>query len=195
MNKSILSKVFIFAVGAAIGSTVTWKFVKTKYEKIANEEIESVKEIYGAKRVEKTEPDIADTETNSTGLNNALNRAIDTITASDLGALTDITERYNYTAPTTNKKEDKTMFEDIPYVIPPDEFGELDDYNTISLTYYADGVLTDEDDEPIDDFEEIIGEDSLNHFGEYEEDSVFVRNDSLRTDYEILKDVRRYRDI
>ena len=195
MDKSILSKVFIFAVGAAIGSAVTWKFVKTKYEKIANEEIESVKEIYGAKRVEKTEPDSADTETNSTGLNNALNRAIDTITASDLGALTDITERYSYTAPTTNKKEDKTMFEDMPYVIPPDEFGELDDYNTISLTYYADGVLTDEDDEPIDDFEEIIGEDSLSHFGEYEEDSVFVRNDSLRTDYEILKDVRRYRDI
>ena len=54
MSKSILSKVFIFAVGAAIGSAVTWKLVKTKYEKIANEEIESVKEIYGAKRVEKT---------------------------------------------------------------------------------------------------------------------------------------------
>ena len=46
MNNSILSKAFIFAVGAAIGSAVTWKLVKTKYEKIADEEIESVKEVY-----------------------------------------------------------------------------------------------------------------------------------------------------
>ena len=38
--------VLMFAVGAAIGSAVTWKVVKTKYEKIAQEEIESVKEAF-----------------------------------------------------------------------------------------------------------------------------------------------------
>lgn len=45
-----LSNVVIFAIGAAIGSLATWKFVKTKYEKIANEEIESVKEIFSKNR-------------------------------------------------------------------------------------------------------------------------------------------------
>ena len=33
---------------------------------------------------------------------------------------------------------------DVPYVISPDEFDELDGYTAISLTYFADGVLSDE---------------------------------------------------
>ena len=44
--KTTLSNFIIFATGAAIGSVVTWKIVKTKYEQIAQEEIDSVKEVY-----------------------------------------------------------------------------------------------------------------------------------------------------
>ena len=82
-----------------------------------------------------------------------------------------------------------------PYVITPDEFGEIYEYDTISLRYYADKVLTDEDDVVITNVDEIIGEDSLTHFGEYEDDSVFVRNDEMKADYEILLDLRKYYDI
>lgn len=84
---------------------------------------------------------------------------------------------------------------DRPYIISPEEFGENPYYDTISLTYYSDKVLTDEDDIEIEDVDGLIGEDSLNHFGEYEDDSVFVRNDELQTDYEILLDERAYYDI
>jgi hypothetical protein len=63
------------------------------------------------------------------------------------------------------------------------------------LTYYSDGVLTDENDEVLEDVEDIIGIDSLNHFGEYEEDSVYVRNDEKLCDYEILLDNRNYSDV
>ena len=45
MTKSIFGKLFIFAVGAAIGSAVTWKFVETKYKKLADEDIASYKEM------------------------------------------------------------------------------------------------------------------------------------------------------
>ena len=83
---------------------------------------------------------------------------------------------------------------DKPYVIAPEEFGEMDGYNTISLTYYADNVLADDIDELVEDVDETVGLDSLNHFGEYEDDSVFVRNDRLRSDYEILRDNRTYED-
>ena len=38
--------VLMFAVGAAIGSAVTWKVVKAKYEKIVQEEIDSIKEAF-----------------------------------------------------------------------------------------------------------------------------------------------------
>ena len=44
-------KLLIFGVGAAIGSVVTWKLVKTKYKRIADEEIESVKKIYSYKKI------------------------------------------------------------------------------------------------------------------------------------------------
>ena len=43
--------------------------------------------------------------------------------------------------------------------------------------------------------DEIVGKESLNHFGEYEDDSVFVRNDRLKRDYEILLDQRNYSDV
>ncbi len=46
----------------------------------------------------------------------------------------------------------------------------------------------------VDDIEETVGIDSLTHFGEYEDDSVFVRNDERKCDYEILLDHRDYED-
>lgn len=59
----------------------------------------------------------------------------------------------------------------------------------------ADGVLLDDMNEIVDDIEETVGEDSLEHFGEYEDDSVYVRNDAKKCDYEILLDQRNYQEI
>lgn len=76
-----------------------------------------------------------------------------------------------------------------PYIITPNEFGEFEDYTVVSLTYYeGNGVLADDLDEPIEDISGTVGTDAVNHFGEYEEDSVFVRNDRRKTDYEINRD-------
>ena len=71
----------------------------------------------------------------------------------------------------------------------------MDEYEQISLTYYSDGILTDDDDVPITDVDEVVGSESLETFGEYEDDSVFVRNDKLKCDYEILIDQRKYSDV
>ena len=46
MNKNLLNNVLIFAAGVGIGSVVTWKIVKTKYDQIIQEEIDSVKEAF-----------------------------------------------------------------------------------------------------------------------------------------------------
>ena len=83
-----------------------------------------------------------------------------------------------------------------PYVIPPEEFGEVFEYDQYSMTYYADGVLTYEgEDDPIEDVDDLVGEASLHTFGEYEEDAVFVRNDLERAEYEILRDPRNFYDL
>ena len=44
-----------------------------------------------------------------------------------------------------------------PYVIPPADFGENDEYATYSLIYYQDGIVTDECDEPMENIDEFIG--------------------------------------
>lgn len=82
--------------------------------------------------------------------------------------------------------------DDKPYVISPDIYGNDGDYDMVTLYYYTDGVVADEDDEVVDDIDDIIGEDSLKHFGEHEKDSVFVRNDRLKCDYEILRVSQSY---
>lgn len=177
MNNGV-KYVLTLIAGAAIGSTVTWKFVKTKYEKIAQEEIESVKKSFS-----KEEP-IEETSTEQK-----------TEGAKVATVITDpMREHYNSIVDGMGylKKEGGSEVVKKPYVISPEEFGERTGYDTETLYCYADGILTDESDELIEDIDAVIGLESLTHFGEYEDDSVHVRNDELRTDYEILRDVRKY---
>ena len=177
MNSKVLY-FLSFVMGASVGSFVTWKFVEKKYKQIAQEEIDSVKERFLAMRSEHKEPEEND-------------KMVETVNKDRTAYLSAITDLgYSNNSDINEKGGDSMM--DKPYIISPDEFGEFDDYETISLTYYADGVLTDEYNEIVDDVDNIVGEDSLTHFGEYEDDSVFVRNDSMKSDYEILLDVRNY---
>ena len=50
-----MKNVFIFLAGVGVGSLVTWKYVERKYRNLAEEEIESVKELYKEKLAEKAE--------------------------------------------------------------------------------------------------------------------------------------------
>ena len=181
-----LNKVFIFAAGAVIGSAVTWKIIKTKYEQIANEEIESVKERF-RNRENAAEDGASDEEEN-------VDNSLKDRDLSSYESIINENSYRNYSTPKGSENEVKEEEEvDGPYVIPPEEYDE-NDYETESLTYYADGVLTDIYDNIIEDVEGTVGKDSLTHFGEFEDDSVFVRNDERKTDYEILLDSDKYYD-
>lgn len=176
-----LSNFLMFTVGAAIGSAVTWKLLKTKYEQIAQEEIDSVKEAFSKReqeQAEKKEEPVAEAKPPKQKTKKAKKEA-------DVKKCKEVIKKQNY----KEDVDDLKLAE--PYVIPPEEFGELDYYETISLTYYADGVLADDNDNVIEDVEMAVGE-FESHFGEYEDDSVFVRNDQMNCDFEILKDYRTY---
>ena len=176
---STLNKILIFAAGATIGSAVTWKLVKTKYEQIANDEINEMREHFKKKNGIKEEND-EENEYEPDG--------------NDISEYEEVLDETGYRNYSTKKEKEETNVE-TPYVISPEEFDDNEDYETVSLTLYEDGVLTDEMDNIIDDIDELVGEDSLNHFGEYEDDSVFVRNDERKTDYEILRDTRKFSDV
>ena len=176
-----IKNAFIFVTGAVIGSLVTWKLLEAKYKKIADEEIQSVKDAF----VNSNNPD------NNKVVDESKEKEDHEKTVKD--DYSNIVQDLGYT--TDEKKGGKSVMNDKPYVIRPEEFGENGDYETESLTYYSDGVLTDDFDNPINDVEFLVGEDSLTHFGEYEDDSVFVRNDATKSYYEILLDTRAYSTI
>lgn len=179
MNKDLLIKGMIFLAGGAIGSVVTWKLVKTKYEQIADEEIESMREYYSNRNEDKENNENNDSkETDGLSIKEIRKKV------QELGEI--------------NKKvmreKEKEVEDDMgrPEVIPPEESWERD-YPTLSLTWYeADGILADDADKIVGNIDELVGEDFTDHFGEYEEDSVFIRNDKLEVYYEILRDYGSY---
>ena len=195
MNNNLLKGSLFFISGAAIASFITYKLVEKKFKDIADEEIESVKEMYERKlekvQEEKNEVILAEKveittngDFNEEGLNKASVNIVNPYGAlvGDLGYTTKREEKSNV-----------TVDENIE-IIPPEDFGEYG-YKCESLTYYTDDVLTFDNDEVINDISKIVGSNALNTFGEYEDDSVFVRNHELRTDYEILKEYRKYSEV
>lgn len=79
------------------------------------------------------------------------------------------------------------------YVIHKDEYGETDNNDT-SLTFYeGDDVLCDENDRVIEDPYKLVG-DCLDHFGHGSGDRnvVFVRNEDLDLDLEVIKTHKTY---
>ena len=174
----------MFAAGSAVGSVATWQYTKKKYEQIAQNEIDSVKDTFS--RIKKDQEKNKEPEEPKKPINDEK----PTITVADRIDYSSIIKDSGY----ANEKE-TVMDSKKPYIITPDEFGELDEYDTLSLVYYADKYLATYDGEIVEDIEETIGFESLNHFGEYEDDTVFVRNDVLKHDYEIMQDENKFEDI
>lgn len=163
-----------FALGAAVGSVAAWSLLKSKYQREAKEEVEEVREYYRQKEENfEGEPDKNPEEENR---------------PMDLHEYISLTESY------TGQEGGSEEMRETPYVITPEEFAADDEYQSESLTLYACGTLTDDFDNPIEDVPAMVG-DALDHFGEYEDDSVFVRNDQYKCNYEILKDTRTFEDV
>ena len=186
MNKAF--GLVIFVAGAGIGSAVTWIFTKKKYSNLAKKEIDSVKEAF-ANRKEVFREQKNDINDNSEQPNSQADKAAKALKKK---SIMDYSSFSKYEELNKKYSNEKKLGKECPYVISPDEFGEFDDYEKISLTYYSDKVLTDDNDDIIEDVDAVVGIGSLDHFGEYEEDSVFVRNDQRMCDYEILLDTRTY---
>lgn len=192
-TNNILNKIALFAAGAVVGSVVTWKLVKTKYERIAQEEIDSVKEYYAnrSKDVSCDNEESADEKWNEEPV----------VTEEEKEEYKELIEKCEYATESNetkteiqNKKESEKEM-DRPYVISPEEFAESE-RETITLRHYANDVLVDEFGGvmPKDIWEEYVGADFATHFGDYEYDPdvVYVRNETFGIDYEILKELDDY---
>lgn len=176
-----LSSVIIFCGGVFIGGFLTWDFFKTKYEKIANEEIASVKETF-EHREHKSEKDYEIEE--DLKAKDAYINIIDTTGYKNYSNVPIETDKKGGTADMELKQ---------PYVITPEQYEDNVDYTKVSLTWYNDEVLEDDWGNVLDP-DDVIGSEALKTFGQYEKDSVFVRDDDEQIDYEVLLDTRSYKE-
>lgn len=190
MNNS-LTKIIIFAAGALIGSAVTWKFVEKKYEKISQEEIDSVKETYGRIYSNRKKLDELQAEKKEEAEREAAQAMPE---PKDLSVYREAIRKAGYGTDEPGdeyyeKKEEKNDMVK-PYVIPPEEFNTIDGYETRFLTLYADGILDDDFGEALeeDEVKEMIGRENLEHMGEYEPDLIHIRNEEYEIDFEISRD-------
>ena len=183
----------IFAAGLAVGAVAGAVIVKNKVLADAKAEIEEVRKYYResrgvveeveeveekeeVKKKKKKEYELKDIQVKDkpkTGLTN----------------YSQITKMY------MSKDEFQTPMYDDPFVIDPSEFGENPEYDTETLTYFADGVLVDDVDDVIEEPDIVVGLENLKVFEEFGATTVYVRNDIYKTDYEIIRDDWNYSDL
>lgn len=179
MNNAV-KIIFSFALGAGAGAFVAWKVTAKKYERMCDEAIADVKARYSVPKNAETHDESAKTEKEESDDEDEPD-AVDTYL--DIAS--------TYASDDSGKENKRSMIR--PHIIPLEEFDTFG-YDTATLTYYSDGVLADEWDRVIKNADEIVGDDFEEHFGDDNDDgdAVYVRNDELKIDYEILRDLQTY---
>lgn len=180
----------IFAAGALAGAAVAARAVRDKYQQEAEEEIAEMRDYYRELRKNAKTPDedkmVVEENTKEEKEENAKNEYDEIVKG-----YTNYTQ-YNDTETKENKKEEKeerTNYE--PFIIDVEEFGEDPTYDTATLTYYKDKVLTNDLDDVID--YSVAGEENLKIFDEHPDcKAIYVRDDIYMVDYEIIRDPYQY---
>ena len=181
--------------GIGIGAVGTYfavnKKLKDKYEKERDEEVSELKDLYLSKCRKQDEiKKLTEEKEKMMGVINANGY-------SRVDVNTPVVEE----EPEDNEEPDMdgeapVEYPDEPYVITPNQFvHEKRYYDKVTLLYYeGDGTLVSETDDYVEDINSAIGEESLSHFGEWEQDAVYVRNDKLSIDYEVILQHSAYGD-
>lgn len=184
MNKYVLVSISTLA-GAVAGFFAGKFYYDKKYSKRADEEVESVKQSLGFYDVKETE-DTAEKQPDKKPqvVTNSLDVA-------ELKKYQQSVDNLKYATASTSSNSTE------PYVIQAERYGDKDDYETVTLNYYSeDGVVTYDNDDALSkaDIHRMIGD----HFADAFEKThytVYVRNDVLACDYEILLIMGSYEDV
>lgn len=207
--KNSIKGLFIFVSGIAIGTAISGIYFKKKYEKISNEEINSMRDDlrymmkvneHNSQVLEEAQEEF---EKNKAEFEEAKKKAKNIISNNSYYSDEEENdddddednEYYIYEEESEEEEEKPKNMARRPYIITPSQFGEIINYDTITVKWFKDHILTDDCDEMIDDPDDCIGWESLNHFGEFEDDCVYVRNDRLKADYEILREPGTYEEL
>jgi hypothetical protein len=188
----------IFAAGALAGAAVAARAIRDKYQQEAEKEIAEMRDYYRELRKNAKTPDedkIVEEENIKEEKEENDKNEYDEIVKGYTNYtqyLSKAAAKYFDTETKENKKEEKeerTNYE--PFIIDVEEFGEDPTYDTATLTYYKDKVLTNDLDDVID--YSVAGEENLKIFDEHPDcKAIYVRDDIYMVDYEIIRDPYQY---
>ena len=210
--KKIISGIAIFSIGFVAGIFATARYMKKQNEEIEEEvEIESEKMPGGEnpenndviERMEEMTEEFEEYEERIKNEGYYVNEKTTVISESgDIMYDSDRPDppvcRYDEEG---YEMEEYTVMADRPYNIPPEEYEvycEADGtWNSEEYTYYADGYVTDSQGLPVspEDVIRCIGTEFPNWFGTYEDDQIWIRNDELRMDFSVVRDLDNFVDI
>lgn len=158
-------------IGAAIGVAGSYGYFKNHFQKIADEEIQSVKEVYSEGSRHHEEIDIPEDDDN-------------------LDTSEEVSDNYEQLVEEYAGKEHPTDEIEGPRRIMREEFVEnTRHYDQDTVTYYPDEnlLVNDLTNEPVDDIDGTVGQELMEMFAESTDDEWYIRNDRTGQDFEVLK--------
>lgn len=185
-----------FAAGCVVGALATYRLASDKAEERADMEIAEMEKYFESKYERKKKKTVVDSETKKKAEAAHNKPSIDEIKKKAEEAVV------NYTAYSENVKTDDLVIHSVEPVIlqTEEEFGEIEEYNREYLIYFADSVLADSITRIVYDRQDTIDAVGLEALKEFDKltsdgqpkDLVWVRNDRLRTYFEIERSEDEY---
>ena len=134
---SKLGTALAFLAGAALGGVSAWYVAKTRYDELSEQEIDSAKQAFYAREQQLKEEIAALKE--HLAKEDEPEEAPKTVLAAnknqekgDINDYAKMVSRVGYSRTSVPPKPEHEV--EAPYVISPEEFGEMDGYTQISLT-------------------------------------------------------------
>lgn len=189
-----LSHVIAFVAGAAVGYFSANYLLKDKYEKRFQQEVSSTIEAFKTNKNEEYK------KSDEVTLNGEKLKAVsDEVVVANIKEYAKNIGKHDYSEVNDDKPSEESKDDGIdhtkPYVITEEEVDAYMNYSITQWNYYADGVLTDENNEIVEDVSTTIGKEAFEHLKKTSESAIYVRNDLLELDYEILKNEMTYAEL
>lgn len=196
-GRNILLNIGLFVLGSAGGFLAGYLVSKNRYLDMAEKEIASVKKVY--EKYFSPSIKIEPAKVNDDGalkVKEPVGKPSDPVKET----YTKYAKQYSGSgedpkigsvkSSIQTKKVTKTL-KITPYIITPEEYNDSD-YEVVTLVWYSDKILADTDGNIIHNVNEVIGPEALSTFGRYLDDTVYVRDETKKIDYEIIWDTRKY---
>lgn len=205
----------LFVAGAGLGVLGSARYFKSKYEKEAEEEIQSVRDYYTKRRrIMSTDVEVPEWQPKAQPEVPLMDHSSITTGVSDPRAYEDLTDYARRSKPYRSTVEDITdrlaesespseeapKRQQPPKLISKEKFGDDERYTPRSAYYYTLSDTVTIIDEDTDDEEQVEDDELVEMFGdcltrygfkENNEDVIYIRNVAKGVDYEVIK-VRSY---